>query len=154
MGCGCFWSKQYYLDQLKGVISTHVGFAGGSFEAPSYRHVCQKKTGHAEVVLVNFDPKKLALKDLLAFFFSLHDATIDRRLKGGQYRSLIGLTQKSKSTKDEVEKILDQIRNAGHDIKTDFHPKLIFHPAEGRHQQYCETRSIQPQPPKGSPFSI
>lgn len=149
LGCGCFWSKQYHLSRLPGVITTHVGFAGGTLPHPTYAQVCGKQTGHAEVTRVTFDTRRLAVRDLLRFFFRLHDPTIDRRGRGGQYRSFIGLekeTAKNATLVDQIKTLLQDLKAASVALKTEFSYPSIFYSAAGRHQQYCDVRGIEPRP--------
>ena len=72
---GCFWGAAHYLQKLKGVIFTQVGYSGGEEENPSYEDVCNRNTGHKETVMVVFDPDVLSYKELVRYFFSIHDFT-------------------------------------------------------------------------------
>lgn len=151
LGSGCFWSKEFYLGQLKGVISTHVGFAGGNLSAPSYRQVCGKQTEHAEVVRVAYDRRQLQLEQLLQYFFQLHDPRRDRRGNGGQYRSAIFFPPDIETKEDFAlaKSMLDHLETTIGPIFTELASAVPFHPATGRHQQYCTTRGIAPRPPTG-----
>ncbi|PHI18335.1 hypothetical protein CEQ90_18320 [Lewinellaceae bacterium SD302] len=139
------------MSQLAGVISTHAGFAGGTLPYPTYQQVCTKTTGHAEVVRVVYDRRVLDLQQLLQFFFQLHDPGRDRRDRGGQYRSAIFFPPNSLNTRDErmakamIAHLADQIGLVSTEVKSE----VIFYPADGRHQQYCDVRSITPRPPTG-----
>jgi peptide-methionine (S)-S-oxide reductase len=91
-GGGCFWGVEHAFKQLDGVINTVVGYQGGSKVDPTYEEVCSKETGHAEVVLVEYDPQVLTLERLLDAFFYMHDPTQLNRQGpdvGSQYRSVI-----------------------------------------------------------------
>src|SRR5512136_583014 len=91
-GAGCFWHVEAEFMEVKGVVSTEVGFMGGTKENPSYREVCGKRTGHAEVVHLLFDPRIVSYEELLRTFFKLHDPTQLNRQGpdyGDQYRSVI-----------------------------------------------------------------
>src|SRR5271170_1741191 len=76
---GCFWKTQYVFSKVPGVISTQVGYSGGTTAKPSYEQVCSDKTGHAETVLVEFDPTKVTFHRLLEVFWSNHDPTTVNR---------------------------------------------------------------------------
>ena len=75
LGGGCFWCLEAIYDQLKGVKDVVSGYSGGHLEEPSYKAVCSGTTGHAEVVLISFDPEVVSFKDLLDIFFTIHDPT-------------------------------------------------------------------------------
>src|SRR6476620_6552308 len=78
-GAGCFWGVEAAFRQVKGVISTTVGYSGGDYKNPSYRDVCTGRTGHAEVVQVVYDPTKLTYDDILKVFWENHDPTTPNR---------------------------------------------------------------------------
>lgn len=141
--CGCFWSKEYFLQQQPGVLSTRVGYTGGHAPNPTYRQVCTKTTGHAEAVEVTFDPEQTSFRTLATFFFNVHDPTIDRRAKGGQYRSAIFVHNTEQ--KEMAEGLLAQLRTNGYDPVTEVEPAGVFWPAEDRHQKYCEVRGFSPE---------
>ena len=91
-GCGCFWGAEKGFWRLPGIISTAVGYAGGEKDNPSYREVCTGQTGHAEVVQISFDTKKINYQLLLDWFWRGHDPTTLNRQGGDvgtQYRSVI-----------------------------------------------------------------
>lgn len=144
---GCFWGKEYHLSRLAGVTATRVGFMGGHVDQPSYQQVCTKTTGHAEVVEVVYDPSVLPFSDLLRFFFSIHDPTVDRRDKGGQYRSAVFFTQPDQG--EAAKRLFTDIQSQGHSLSTELQPAMPFWEADRRHQQYCEIRNMTPRMGKG-----
>ena len=137
---GCFWGTQYAFQQLPGVEKTLVGYAGGNFANPTYEDVCAHKTGHAETVYIEFNPRKISYKQLVDYFWTLHDPTTKDRQGldfGSQYRSEIFYT--SKEQKAEAEDSIKRAQNSGKfnaKIVTLVEPATIFYPAEEYHQNY------------------
>jgi peptide-methionine (S)-S-oxide reductase len=139
---GCFWGAERLFWQLDGVYSTAVGYMNGTTPNPTYEEVCSAKTGHAEAVMVAFDPARISYADLLKVFFEEHDPTQGMRQGndvGTQYRSGIyfandaqkGTAEMAKQTYDEA------LRAAGHEpITTEVEPAGPFYYAEAYHQQY------------------
>src|SRR4051812_38218079 len=104
---GCFWGVQYYFDQVPGVTKTTVGYTGGKTVKPTYEEVCYNQTGHAEAVLIEFDPGKVSYKTLLMQFFRMHDPTTMNRQGpdvGDQYRSAIFYFDEQQKTEAEEVK--------------------------------------------------
>src|SRR5687767_923475 len=141
-GLGCFWGAERKFWQLPGVYSTAVGYAAGLTPNPTYREVCSGMTGHNEVVLVVFDPRKVSYDTLLKTFFESHDPTQGMRQGndvGTQYRS--GIYCFDERQREAAERAREayqaQLRSAGYDrITTEIMPAGEFHYAEDYHQQY------------------
>ncbi|MFX1592742.1 MAG: peptide-methionine (S)-S-oxide reductase MsrA [Promethearchaeota archaeon] len=141
---GCFWGVEANFRKVDGVISTRVGYIGGSFKNPTYRDVCSHKTGHAEAVEVTFDPSKVSYDDLLDIFWSNHDPTTLNRQGpdvGTQYRSAIfylNSDQKEKAMSSKAR--LEATKRFKKPIVTQIIPVSAFWEAEEYHQQYIEKR--------------
>jgi peptide-methionine (S)-S-oxide reductase len=140
LGGGCFWCLEAVFQELRGVVSVTPGYAGGHVENPSYEQVCGKKTGHAEVVRVVFDPAELSYADLLRVFFSIHDPTTKDRQGndvGPQYRSII--FAHSEAQAETARAVMEEIARAGlwdGPIVTELVPEAPFWPAEPEHHDY------------------
>jgi len=141
-GAGCFWGVEEAFKQLQGVKSTAVGYTGGWTQDPTYKQVCIDRTGHAEAVLVAFDPNRVSYADLLKVFFEEHDPTQGMRQGndvGTQYRSGIYFANDAqKATAEMTKQAYDEaLRASGHDpITTEIEPAAPFYYAEDYHQQY------------------
>ncbi|HEX2579268.1 MAG TPA: peptide-methionine (S)-S-oxide reductase MsrA [Rhabdochlamydiaceae bacterium] len=141
-GAGCFWGVEEAFRRVKGVKSTIVGYAGGKTVDPTYKEVCTDKTGHAEVVQVEFDPSKIAYEDLLAIFFQIHDPTARNRQGpdfGSQYRSVIFYHSLNQEKSARAYK--EQLELSGRyacPIVTEILPAGPFYKAEEYHQKYHE----------------
>jgi peptide-methionine (S)-S-oxide reductase len=141
-GLGCFWGAEKKFWQIPGVYTTAVGYAAGYTPNPTYREVCSGATGHAEVVLVVFDPRKVPYADLVKVFWESHDPTQGMRQGndvGTQYRS--GIYYFSDAQRDVAERSKDayqqHLRRAGYGtITTEVLPAPEFYYAEDYHQQY------------------
>ena len=141
-GLGCFWGAERKFWQLPGVYTTAVGYAAGITPNPTYREVCSGMTGHAEVVLVVFDPNKISYEDLLKVFWESHDPTQGMRQGndvGTQYRS--GIYVFSPAQRDAAERSRDAYQRmltaAGYGrITTEIVDAPEFYYAEDYHQQY------------------
>src|SRR5919204_3227725 len=138
---GCFWGAERKFWELDGVYTTAVGYAGGFTKNPTYREVCSGRTGHAEVVLVVFDPKRISYADLLRTFWENHDPTQGMRQGndvGTQYRSAIYTTSDAQREAAESSRRVFQreLGGAGYgDITTEIEPLGEFFYAEDYHQQ-------------------
>jgi peptide-methionine (S)-S-oxide reductase len=145
-GAGCFWGVEATFRKLPGVTSTAVGYSGGQTNNPTYKEVCTDDTGHAEVVLVEYDPAKVNYEQLLDVFWNNHNPTqlnyqgVD---VGTQYRSAIFFytpeqREKAISSKSALEKS-GQFKKP---IVTEITPASEFYRAEEYHQQYLEKRGL------------
>lgn len=141
-GGGCFWCTEAMFDQLNGVISVESGYAGGHVANPTYEEVCTDETGHAEVIRIVFDPRKIDYEFLLEVFFHTHDPTTLNRQGadvGKQYRSVV--FYHSESQKETAEKLIQTLDNEGvfdKKIVTKIEPISNYYPAENYHQNYFE----------------
>ncbi len=141
---GCFWGAERVFWRLPGVFTTAVGYAAGITPNPTYREVCRGRTGHAEAVLVVFDPAVISYEQLVVVFFEGHDPTQGMRQGydvGTQYRSAIATTSPEQA--DTARRVADRfgqaLRAAGHgSISTEIAPAGEFFYAEPYHQQYLE----------------
>jgi peptide-methionine (S)-S-oxide reductase len=141
-GLGCFWGAERLFWDLPGVITTAVGYAGGITPNPSYEEVCSGRTGHAEVVLVVFDPQRISFDDLLKVFFEEHDPTQGMRQGndfGTQYRSAILYTdedqrERAEGARDRYAAALEK-KGLG-PVTTEIASAGPFYYAEEYHQQY------------------
>jgi len=143
-GAGCFWGVEETFRNLKGVISTAVGYTGGTKENPTYEDVCTDRTGHAEVVEVEFDPAQISYEQLLDVFWSNHNPmTLNRQGPdvGAQYRSVV--FYHSPEQKRAAEEKKEHLQNSGkfpRPVVTAIEPASTFWRAEDYHQQYLKKR--------------
>ena len=141
-GLGCFWGAERCFWQLDGVITTAVGYAGGSTPNPTYHEVCSGRTGHTEAVLVVFDPARISYEKLIQVFFESHDPTQGMRQGndvGTQYRSAIYTFDDSQSeaAKTFAELYETALKRSGyHPVTTEIAAAGEFFYAEDYHQQY------------------
>jgi peptide-methionine (S)-S-oxide reductase len=145
-GAGCFWGVEAAFRRVKGVKATAVGYAGGTLDNPGYKEVCTDRTGHAEVVQVDYDPAEVAYEDLLAVFWDNHDPTTLNRQGpdvGTQYRSVIFFYSPEQEAAARASKeLLDQSGRFKRPIVTQILPAPQFWMAEDYHQQYLEKRGL------------
>ena len=138
---GCFWSVEYQFSKLRGVLGTAVGYEGGALSEPTYQQVCTDRTGHAEVVELEFDPAEVSYGHLLQVFYDLHDPTSVNRQGpdlGSQYRSAIFYhSPEQKAVAEKVTAELNRTRFDGA-IVTRIEPAQQFWRAEEYHQKYAE----------------
>jgi peptide-methionine (S)-S-oxide reductase len=143
-GMGCFWGAERRFSQTPGVVSTAVGYAGGKTPDPTYGEVCSGTTGHAEVVLVDFDPSRVSYADVLKVFWENHDPTQGMRQGadiGTQYRSAIFTfdDQQAAIARASRDAYQQSLTTAGRGkITTEITPAPPFYPAEEYHQRYLE----------------
>jgi methionine-S-sulfoxide reductase len=137
---GCFWGVQYYFDQLEGVLSSRVGYTGGSLQNPTYEDVCYRNTGHAESVELLFDESVVSYQTLVKQFLYLHDPTQVGGQGpdiGDQYRSVIFYcNEEQRSVALNVIKVSQN--NYSKPIVTDVVAMGVFYEAEEYHQKYAE----------------
>jgi peptide-methionine (S)-S-oxide reductase len=139
---GCFWGVEAAFRKVPGVVETAVGYSGGHTANPSYREVCTDKTGHAEVVRVDYDPRKVTYGQLLDVFWSIHDPTTRNRQGpdvGSQYRSAIFyFTPEQQQAARTSRKKLDRSGKLLRPIVTEITAAGPFYRAEESHQRYHE----------------
>lgn len=140
LGGGCFWCLEAVYQQLKGVSSVVSGYTGGHVVNPTYRQVCEKTTGHAEVVQITFNSDIVSFKELLDVFFTIHDPTTLNRQGndiGPQYRSAIYYhSPEQKAVAEEAIKELDSSGLWGKPAVTEVTELDVFYRAEDYHQNY------------------
>jgi peptide-methionine (S)-S-oxide reductase len=141
-GAGCFWGVEAAFRRVPGVTATAVGYAGGQLENPSYRDVCSDRTGHAEVVEVDYDPARVSYEQLLDIFWGCHDPTTPNRQGpdvGTQYRSVIFYhTPEQQAAAAASKERLQASGRFRQPIVTAIEPAPTFWRAEEYHQQYFE----------------
>jgi peptide-methionine (S)-S-oxide reductase len=145
-GGGCFWCTEAVFQRLKGVKSVMPGYAGGTTPNPSYEQVCTGRTGHAEVIRIEFDSTEISYADLLEVFFATHDPTTKDRQgndRGTQYRSIILYVSEAQKLAAE-----EGLRKFAADfpapIVTEVKPLGEFYPVEDYHQNYYNENGAQP----------
>ena len=140
LAAGCFWGVEASFQQVDGVVSTRVGYTGGTKRNPTYEDVCTGKTGHAEAVEVSFNSSKISYSEILDIFWSIHDPTTLNRQGldiGSQYRSAIFCHSEEQRTLAIVSK--ENMKKSGkykRDIVTEIVSATDFYPAEEYHQNY------------------
>ena len=144
-GAGCFWGVEEAFRQLKGVTATAVGYECGTTNNATYKDVCTGRTGHAEVVQVEFDPKQVSYDQLLDLFWHSHNPTSLNRQGpdiGTQYRSVIFFHSSDQEKAASVSK--EKLQKTGYKspIVTQIVPAAVFWKAEDYHQQYLAKRGL------------
>jgi len=138
LGGGCFWCLEAVYEELAGVIDVESGYAGGPVAAPTYEQVCSGRTGHAEVVRVEFDPARISYREILEVFFVIHDATqLNRQGNdiGTQYRSVI-FVHSDEQRRVAAEVIAELQSQASGKVVTEVLPAPAYYRAETGHQEY------------------
>ncbi|MDA2913632.1 peptide-methionine (S)-S-oxide reductase MsrA [Acidobacteriia bacterium AH_259_A11_L15] len=141
---GCFWGVEAALRNVKGVTATAVGYSGGTLKNPTYEDVCTGRTGHAEVVQVEYDPAQVSYEELLDVFWEIHNPTTLNRQGpdvGTQYRSAIFFhTPEQEAAAGVSKENLQASGRCQRPIVTEITPAAEFYRAEEYHQQYLEKR--------------
>ncbi|TFH12416.1 MAG: peptide-methionine (S)-S-oxide reductase MsrA [Nitrosomonadales bacterium] len=145
-GAGCFWAVEVTFRLIQGVSEAICGYSGGHVKDPTYSNVCTGKTGHAEVVQVEYDPDQVTYKALLDVFWNCHNPTTRNQQGldvGSQYRSVIFFctTEQEVTARSSMEE-LRLIRRWSEPIVTEILPASKFYRAEEYHQKYMERRSL------------
>ncbi|MFP4430571.1 MAG: peptide-methionine (S)-S-oxide reductase MsrA [Spirochaetaceae bacterium] len=138
LGGGCFWCLEAVYQRIDGIESVVSGYAGGQVDNPTYEQVCTGETGHAEVVLVTFNPEKISLREVLNLFWKAHDPTTPNRQGhdvGTQYRSAIYYSTEGQRRVAE-ESMSEAQERFSAPIVTEVAPLDRFYPAEDYHQNY------------------
>jgi len=145
-GAGCFWGVEETFRQTAGVLITAVGYEGGVTENPTYKEVCTDRTGHAEVVQVEFDPSVVSYDVLLEVFWANHNPTQVNRQGpdfGTQYRTVIFFHSPEQQVAAEAsKKRLSESGKFSRPIATEIVPAQTFYRAEEYHQQYLAKRGM------------
>lgn len=146
LGGGCFWCTEALFQMLPGVKSVASGYAGGTTANPTYEQVCTGRTGHAEVIQIQFDPKVVSYDKILSTFWEAHDPTTLNQQgndHGTQYRSIILYNSEAQRMAAEKSKAEAQ-KHFGKPITTEIVPLKAFYKAEGYHQDYFRTNPDVP----------
>ncbi len=139
---GCFWGVEELIRKLPGVLDTQVGYTGGTLPEPTYREICTGITGHAEAIDIFFDEDQLSFKELLHFFFRIHDPTTPNRQgndKGTQYRSAIFFHDQDQE--QEAYAVIDEVNKLKRFVEpvvTEVEAFDRFWTAEEEHQDYLQ----------------
>jgi peptide-methionine (S)-S-oxide reductase len=147
-GSGCFWCTEAIFQNVEGVKKVESGYTGGKVKNPTYREVCSGLTGHAEVIQLTYDPKKVSYEELLEMFWKSHDPTTLNRQgadAGTQYRSAIFYhNEEQKKLAEHYKKKLEQEKVFEDPIVTEITPASTFYKAEDYHQNYYNLNSNVP----------
>ena len=139
---GCFWGVEALFRQVSGVVNATVGYTGGTTKNPTYQDVCHHHTGHAEAVLVEYDPAQVTYERLLELFWNSHNPTTPNRQGpdwGSQYRSAIFYhTPAQRSAAEAMKRQLEESHRYSSPVVTQIVPAAEFYRAEEYHQRYYE----------------
>jgi peptide methionine sulfoxide reductase msrA/msrB len=142
---GCFWGVEYYMQKIKGVISTEVGYTGGKTEKPTYKEVCAGNSGHYEAIEVVFNPAETSYEIVARMFFETHDPTQWNHQGpdwGEQYRSAV--FYRNEEQRETAQKLINQLKEKGFKVVTELIPAKPFWKAEDYHQDYYEHKGTTP----------
>ncbi len=146
LGGGCFWCVEAIYQNVPGVVSVESGYAGGDTPNPTYEQVCTGRTGHAEVVRVNYDPSVTSYGEILDVFWKAHDPTTLNRQgadRGTQYRSIILTQNDEEAAIAQASKAAAQ-KSFSAPIVTEITPLTAFYPAEPYHQNFTANNPTHP----------
>lgn len=139
---GCFWGVEELIRTQPGVLSTQVGYTGGTIPNPTYEIVKNGTSGHAESIEIQFDPSKTSYENILKFFFKIHDPTTVNQQgndRGSQYRSAIFfLSPEQEKTAKKIKELVDVSGAWKKPVVTEIVPATQFYSAEGYHQDYLQ----------------
>lgn len=140
LGGGCFWCIEAVYKRIDGIVGVTSGYAGGETKNPTYEEVCTGRTGHAEVVRVEYDPDVIAVDEVLRRFFASHDPTTLNRQGndvGTQYRSIV--LYETDEQREAAERVREDVdRELSGRVVTTVEPLEAFYPAEDYHQDYFD----------------
>lgn len=142
---GCFWGVEYYFQHTKGVVSTQVGYTGGTKEKPTYKEVSYTATGHVEAIEVTYDASITSYEEMAKLFFEIHDPTQKNGQGpdiGAQYLSIVFYSDESQ--KHTAEKLIGILKGKGYDVATKVQKASKFWTAEEYHQKYYEKENGTP----------
>jgi peptide-methionine (S)-S-oxide reductase len=146
LGGGCFWCVEAVYERLPGILSVVSGYAGGETENPTYEDICTGKTGHAEVVQIEYDPAKISYEKIIDLFWDAHDPTTLNRQGndvGTQYRSIIltASEDEARVARESKDRAQPKFNSP---IATEIVPLEKFYPAEDYHQDFYRENPMHP----------